>query len=153
MIKENTNADIKLSGTEISTESPPKASSPSSAQDIEQALPCNTPTATQSKAHRPCLQIHSIPALHPSTAPKTTQLPGWGLCLSRGSGACCNPPALTALLSAGLLLPGTHGSAPAILHNPAPKSLPVRGNCPRSALGLCGCSACSPYPLPLVYAK
>lgn len=84
-------ADMKLLSTSLSntsTEIPPKASSPSSAQDIEQALPCNTHTGTQSKqTPQPlALQTHSIPALPLETATKIAQpcpAPGWRLCLSQ----------------------------------------------------------------------
>lgn len=67
MMKENTNACwhevIKPISVQHELRKPPKASSPSSAQDTEQALPCNTRTGTQSKqTPRPlALQTHSIP--------------------------------------------------------------------------------------------
>ena len=70
------------------------------------------------------------------------------------------PKSLTALLFSGAkvaALPGhTWLSQPdgfSIQHNSAPKSLHVEGNCLCSVLGFSGCSDCSPYPLPLVYAK
>lgn len=64
-------ADIKLLSTHLCSNTvkhnhrkpPPKASSPSSAQDTEQALPCNTHTATQSKPYSPC-PCKSTPSLH-----------------------------------------------------------------------------------------
>lgn len=76
-----------------------------------------------------------------------------------GSGACCNTPALTALLlsgAAGAALPGHTWLAQPGARCSAQFSSKVSacaGNCPCSVLGVSGCSGCSPYPLPLVDAK
>lgn len=112
----------------MSTEIPPKASSPSSAQDTQQALPCNTHTATQSKT----IQSLSpqIPPLPLETTTKIMQpwplLPDWRLCLSQQKLQRLQPvmspgEAVPAAISQHLLhcfsaerewllLPGTHGS-------------------------------------------
>lgn len=143
-------ADMKLLSTSLSntsTEIPPKASSPSSAQDIEQALPCNTHTGTQSKqTPQPlALQTHSIPALPLENSHKNrAALPCSGLEVVSLAAEAAKPRLARAALpaaisrhllhcfSAELLLPGTHGSlspSPGLSaqHNSAPKSLHVRG--------------------------
>lgn len=102
----------------MTTETLPEASSPSSAQDTQQALPCNTHTATQSKPYSPCPR-KSTPSPHFLQKTTTKIMQPWhcsraGGCVSpsrsckgfsswlaQGSGACCNIPALTALLFSG----------------------------------------------------